>query len=156
MTGPGVSVIVNAPPSIVYDHISDVERMPEWSPEVVRCRWLGDASAAEPGARFRGWSRKGWHRWSTVSTVVIADRPTAFAFQVQFLGLAVATWSYRCESTGTGSTAVTEAVVDERGLILRRVSPLITGSSDRGARNDETMHVTLERVCAAAEAAARH
>jgi uncharacterized protein YndB with AHSA1/START domain len=152
VTEPRVSLAVAATPEVVYDLLVDIDRMAQWSPEVVRCRWVGPATAAEEGARFRGWCRNGVRRWSTSSTVTIADRPSTFAFRVTFARLPVATWTYRFEATPTGSL-VTESVVDQRGGFLRRVSPWITGAADRGARNDETMHVTLERLRDAAEAA---
>jgi hypothetical protein len=149
----GVTVDVAAPPEVVYDLLVDVTQMSRWSPEVVRCRWIRGASGPTPGAKFRGWSRKGRRRWSTVSTVVAADRPASFAFRVRFAGMAVATWHYTFDAAPSGTT-VTERAVDQRGRFLRRTSPWITGSADRTARNDETIHVTLTRLRAAAEAAA--
>jgi hypothetical protein len=47
---------------------------------------------------------------------------------------------------------VTETVLDQRGWLLQKLSPLMTGSPNRQTRNDETMHVTLTQVRAAAEA----
>ena len=150
MTSQHVSIEVAAPPAVVYDLLADITRMPDWSPEVTRCAWLGGATRVAPGARFRGWSRKGWRRWSTVSTVSVADRPARFEWRVKFGGLSVATWQYRFTDDAFGTT-ITETVIDQRGRLLRQLSPFITGSRDRQARNDETMHVTLERLKDAAE-----
>ena len=44
------SIDVAAPPELVYDLISDVTRMGEWSPECYRCEWLDGATAAAPSS----------------------------------------------------------------------------------------------------------
>lgn len=144
---------IDAPPASVYALIADVTRMGQWSPECVRCRWLGPARHAAPGARFRGTSRKGWRRWSTVSTVVEAEPGRRLAFDVSYFRLPVARWRYELLPDGRGGTVLTEAVDDRRGRLLRALSPMITGSRDRGRRNDETMQATLQRLKAAAESA---
>lgn len=145
-----VSIDVAAAPTVLYDLIADVTRMPDWSPEVMRCTWLDGHTSAAPRARFRGWSRNGQRRWSTVGSVIEADRPARFAWRVRFAGRPVATWAYDFEGDD-GHTTITETVTDERGRLLRQLSPFITGSRDRHARNDETMNVTLSRLKAAAE-----
>lgn len=156
MSSQQVSIDVAAPPAVVYDLLADITRMPDWSPEVTRCAWLGGATKAQPGARFRGWSRKGWRRWSTLSTVSKADRPVRFEWHVRFVGLPVATWRYRFTTEDGHGTTIIETVIDQRGRLLRQMSPLITGSKNRQARNDETMHVTLERLKDAAERTFSH
>ena len=47
-----VRLRIQAPPGLLYDLVSDVPRTPEWSPEVISCRWLDGAAGAAPGARF--------------------------------------------------------------------------------------------------------
>jgi uncharacterized protein YndB with AHSA1/START domain len=142
---------VDAPPERVYALVADVTRMGEWSPECIRCRWLGPDREPRVGARFRGTSRKGWRRWSTVSTVVAAVPGQSFGFEVTYFGLPVATWQYDLRPDGGGGTHLAESVEDRRGRLVRALSPLITGSSDRGRRNTETMRTTLARLKAAAE-----
>jgi len=156
MSSQHVSIDVAAAPTLLYDLLADITRMPDWSPEVTSCAWLRGAAQAEPGARFRGWSRKGWRRWSTLSTVSQADRPERFEWHVRFAGLPVATWRYSFVADDGHGTTITETVIDQRGRLLRRMSPFITGSRNRQARNDETMHVTLERLKAAAERSSSH
>lgn len=156
MSSQHVSIDVDAPPAVVYELLADITRMPDWSPEVTSCAWLGNATQAKPGARFRGWSRKGWRRWSTLSTVSQAERPECLEWHVTFAGLPVATWRYRFIAHDGHGTTITETVVDQRGRLLRLMSPFITGSRNRQARNDETMHVTLERLKGAAERSSSH
>lgn len=47
-----VTVHIDAHPDVVYDLIADVTRMPEFSPEVIRCEWLDGATGPAVGARF--------------------------------------------------------------------------------------------------------
>jgi uncharacterized protein YndB with AHSA1/START domain len=155
MSSQHVSIGVAAPPAVLYDLLADITQMSEWSPEITSCAWLGGAARAEPGARFRGWSRKGWRRWSTVSTVSRAERPERFEWHVRFAGLPVSTWQYRFVADDGHATTITETVIDQRGRLLRQMSPFITGSRDRQARNGETMRVTLDRLKAAAERSPR-
>jgi hypothetical protein len=146
-----IEVEVAAGPEQVYNLLADVTSMGTWSPECVRCRWLGRATEAHRGARFRGTSRNGWHRWSTTSTITVAEPGRAFAVHVTYLRMPVATWRYDLEPNGSGGTVLAESVVDHRGRLLRSVSPYITGSRNRDERNDATMRTTLERLKAAAE-----
>lgn len=144
-------IAIDAPPERVYALLADVTRMGEWSPECVRCRWIGSGREPQDGARFRGTSRNGWRRWSTVSTVVAAVPGRSFAFEVTYFRLPVATWRYEFRPGDHDGTHLTESVEDRRGPFLRRFSPLITGARDRGERNTETMRATLTRLKAAAE-----
>ena len=55
---------VCASPSQLYDAVSDVRRMGEWSPECQRCEWIDEAVGPAVGARFKGRNRRGIIRWS--------------------------------------------------------------------------------------------
>ncbi len=147
-----VEVKIDAPPERVYALVSDVVRMGEWSTECVKCVWLGSASGPEVGARFRGTSRNGRHRWSTTSVVTAADPGRTFEFAVSYAGMSVATWRYDLAPEGQSGTTLRESVDDRRGRLLRAVSPFITGARDRHNRNAATMRTTLDRLKAAAEA----
>jgi hypothetical protein len=151
MSDEQTAVRIAAPAEDVWALVADVTRMGEWSPECVRCRWLGPAAAPLPGARFKGTSRNGWHRWSTTSTVVEAHPGRTFAFDVTYFGRPVARWRYDL-SGDSGGTLLSESVEDRRGRVLRAVSPYITGTRDRAPHNAATMQTTLERIKAAAEA----
>jgi hypothetical protein len=51
-------VHIDAKPAELYDLVTDVTRMGEWSPECVRCVWLDGATGPAVGARFRGSNRR--------------------------------------------------------------------------------------------------
>jgi uncharacterized protein YndB with AHSA1/START domain len=144
------TVLIDAPASVVYELVADPMRMADWSPECAECRWLGRANRAEVGARFRGTSRNGRHRWSTTSKITAMQPGELFAWEVSYFGQPVARWEYRIEPHGEGVRLI-ETVEDRRGRLLRAVSPLVTGSPDRGARNADTMESTLQAVKAEAE-----
>jgi hypothetical protein len=145
------SILIHAGTDAVYPLIADPIRMAQWSPECVRCRWVGGAGRADIGARFRGTSRNGWRRWTTTSTIAAVCDGELFAWEVTYFGMPVARWEYRLLCEGDDVRLI-EAVDDRRGRFLRAVSPLITGSPDRDQRNADTMESTLEEIKAAAEA----
>ena len=147
------SIFIGASAGVVYDLVADPMKMADWSSECVRCRWVGDSGRAEVGARFRGTSRNGRHRWTTTSTITEVRPGELFAWEVTYFGRPVARWEYRIERRPTGVQLI-ESVEDRRGPVLRVVSPVITGSPDRDKRNADTMEATLEAVKAAAEASA--
>ena len=144
------SITIHAPPHLVYDLVADPMRMADWSPECIRCRWIGGARRPAVGARFRGTSRNGRRRWTTTSTITEMRTGELFAWEVTYFRQPVARWAYRVESHDDGVRLV-ESVDDRRGRLLRTVSPLITGSPDRAKRNADTMESTLQSVKAAAE-----
>lgn len=66
-------VVVDADPDAVWDVVRDPTRVGEWSHECVSATWLGGATHAEPGARFRGRNHQGLLRWGRVCEVLSAD-----------------------------------------------------------------------------------
>lgn len=90
----GVTV-VNASPDEVYDVVSDIRLIPEWSPECVHAEWVAPHV-------FRGKNRRRFGRWSTRANVVTADPGREFSFAVQLGGADFTTWSYRMESHPSG------------------------------------------------------
>jgi hypothetical protein len=68
-----VAVTVDVPIEAVWDVVRDVTRVGEWSHECIGAEWLGDATSAVPGARFRGRNRAGVWRWGRVCEIVSAE-----------------------------------------------------------------------------------
>lgn len=54
----------------VWDVVRDVTRTAEWSHECTGVKWLGSATSASPGARFRGANRSGIFRWGRTCEIM--------------------------------------------------------------------------------------
>ena len=151
MTAVEVRAAIAADPAVVYDLISDVTRMGEWSPETTSCHWV-NGDCAVIGARFKGSNRHRLARWTTSCTVTAAEPGRRFAFDVSWGPWAISQWSYTIEPTGDGCR-VTEAWVDKRTTALRVGSPVVMGITDRAAHNRAGMEATLVALKVAAEKA---
>jgi uncharacterized protein YndB with AHSA1/START domain len=148
-----VSIDIDAPPATVYDLVSDITRMGEWSPECYRCTWTKGANGPAVGARFRARNKGGrGPSWFNTPVVTVADAPSEFAFNRSGPGIGSYTWRYRTEPTSTG-TKLTESFEAERplGALMTWLTMKWTGSEDRDADLHEGMVTTLARIKAAAE-----
>ncbi|MGN6695296.1 MAG: SRPBCC family protein [Aquihabitans sp.] len=144
---------IDAPAELVYDLVADITNMGRWSPECYRTEWVGGATKAVPGARFKGWNRTKVlgipASWSTTSTIRQADRGRAFSFDT---GLSGARWTYRFDPTDDGrGCTVTETREDvNASLPIKILSLPLEGV--RHKQLTEGMQVTIQRLKAAAEA----
>jgi uncharacterized protein YndB with AHSA1/START domain len=141
---------IAAPPETVWDLLSDVTRMGEWSPECYRCAWLDGGTGPREKARFKGWNRQDLGpipvRWTTTSTVVESTRGEVFSFTTKD---SAATWTYRLTPTADGGTHVVETRTDgEKPLIAKVFHKVMPG---RPQRLTDGMTQTLQRIKAAAE-----
>jgi hypothetical protein len=148
-----VSAVVAALPEDVYALVADVTRMPEFSPEVVSCRWLEGATGAAAGVRFEAINAAGnGKRWTNrpVGTVADPGREFAFARTEPFAGTIA--WRYRFEPTGAG-TRVVESYEVERPVTRLGwfVIEKVFRGGDRRQALREGMIATLDRLRAAAE-----
>ena len=121
---------IRATPEFVYDLVADVTRMGEWSPECYRCEWLGGATLAQPGARFKGYNRSGLIRWSNVSEIVTADRGRELAWIMGGTEKRYSLWRYTFEALPEGSL-VTESFESLRHTLLGRLGALPLGGERR-------------------------
>ena len=141
---------IAAPSEDVYDAISDVTRMGEWSDECYACEWHAEFDRAVVGAIFDGHNRNGDHEWTTQGTVVEAERGRSFVFQCSMFDFHFSTWGYRIESTESGCR-VTEWSEDLRPESAMEFSKKMSGIEDRAARNRQTISRTLDRLAATLE-----
>jgi hypothetical protein len=98
------SIVVGRAPEELYDMVSDVTRMGEWSPVCKAC-WWDDGDSASVGAMFTGRNETPEQTWETRSQVVVADPGREFAFKVQVTGTR---WGYRFSAV-EGGTEITES-----------------------------------------------
>ena len=143
-------IFIQSPPERVYQLVSDVTRMGEWSPECYRCQWLDEAVGPAVGTRFKGYNRRGWLRWSMVCKVTVADPGRAFAFEVRPRGGKVQSrWRYELEPD-QGGTILRESF--EASWYIRLVVRLFfSGGHRRLAQLEESVRQTLHRIKNAAE-----
>ena len=146
-----VTVHIDAPADRVYELVSDLPRMGEWSPENVGGHWMGGATGPAPGIKFRGKNRNGNRRWTTLCTVIEARPGEAFVFDVYSGPMAVARWSYRI-APSNGGCDVTESWNDKRWRPFASLSSVVTGVKDRPAFTRTSIETTLANLKAAAEA----
>jgi uncharacterized protein YndB with AHSA1/START domain len=74
-------VTIDRPPEAVWEVVSDVTRVGEWSGECRGCSWVHGASSPVPGARFRGRNRRGGVRWTRMNEIVVADPPNELVWR---------------------------------------------------------------------------
>ncbi len=147
------SVRIQATPEVLYDMVSDVRRMGEWSPECRHCEWIDGATGPAVGARFKGSNRRGAARWSTKPRVVTADPGQEFTFVTSHLHRDMTRWGYRFERVADGSTTVTESFEMLTGMpwYFRLSDRLLIGVKNRKSDLEENMAETLARLKAAVE-----
>lgn len=146
-----VSTTIDAPADVVFDLITDIDRMPEWSPQISESRWVkgtSDDGGAAVGAVFFGKNVAGTSSWSTKPKVTELVPGRVFEFNVPFPSRS--TWRYELTPVD-GGTRVTESLSQTKrmpGFI--RLAQKRAGITDRAADLKRDMHVTLERIAAAA------
>jgi hypothetical protein len=98
------SMVIGRPAEFVYDMVSDVTRMGEWSPVCKAC-WWDEGDGPNVGAWFTGRNETPERTWETRSQVVAAERGREFAFVV---GGTRVRWGYTFAPVTEG-TEVTES-----------------------------------------------
>lgn len=148
-----VELTVAAGPADVYALVADVTRMPEFSPEILDCRWLDGATEAKVGARFRARNKvtrgPSWTN-EPVLTVVEPGRRIAWARTEKFAG--TVEWTYRFEPAGDGTLVIESyqvtSPVTRFGWFV--IETLFGGKDRRGALR-RGMEQTLDRLRHAVE-----
>lgn len=147
LTRDEVRLHVHADPHTLYALVADVTRTPEWSPEVIECRWLDGATGAEVGARFVARNKRRWFTWSNRPVVVTAEPGREFAVTRTERGGGSIRWSYRFAPEPTGTTVIESYEVIEpvpTGLLW--VLRILFGVPDLQADLNANMHASLARL----------
>jgi Polyketide cyclase / dehydrase and lipid transport len=139
---------IAAPAQKVWELVSDLPRMGEWSPENQGGSWKGGATGPAMGAVFSGKNKNGIRRWSTTVKVVDCQPGRAFEIAVSSMGMEVANWRYDIEATPAGCT-VTESWDDHRTGLMKFISAPMGDHSGDHAKVE--MAATLANVAKAAE-----
>ena len=142
------SIDIQASPEAVYDLVSDLPRMGEWSPENIGGAWQGGGSG-QVGDRFLGHNRAGERAWSVPVMVTVAKRGRCFEFVTHPDDGPYVRWTYRLEPSGS-STRVTEIWdVEQLPPAMQQATP---EQLEARARYTEDMLInTLAAIKATAE-----
>lgn len=91
---------IDAPVTKVWSLVSDLSRMPQWSPQ---CRVMKVLGPLRPGARTINLNRRKFLVWPTTCTVteVMPEKKVAFRVDAN-----KTVWSYDLEPTDTGTRLV--------------------------------------------------
>jgi hypothetical protein len=125
----------------MWDLITAVGRIGEWSPEATGGSWCDDAQGPAPDARFIGHNRFPDGFESTVTCVVIEmERPSIFAWTVlDDSGLVGSTWRYELREGGEpGSTLVYHSFTH---------GPGITGVREGAEADPRALNSRLVTLC---------
>jgi uncharacterized protein YndB with AHSA1/START domain len=137
------TVHINAPAEVLFDMITDVARMGEWSPECVGAE-VPTALPIAPGVTFTGKNSRGGQEWSTVCTVIAAEHPTSFAFVAGDPETAT-TWTYELRALSDQATEVTESF-DSAALRNPELATQLTGRHEQLLSDIATTLDTLKNV----------
>ena len=149
----GVTLRMQANVETIYPLVADVTRTPEFSPEIVECRWLDGATGPAVGARFKARNKMpNRPAFSNKPVVTVVDHGRTFAFERTEPFGGTVEWRYDFEPDGDGT------VVTESYTVTKPVSPFgwfiiggLFGRKDRQADLHAGMEHTLERLRAVVE-----
>lgn len=140
---------IEATPDEVWAALTDLRRMPEWSPELVRMVPL-KPGGLKIGQQYLGINKRKAAIWPTRSVVVTLEPGRTLAWDTKSSG---ARWIYELQPDGTGTRVVHRRPVPKKITLLSRLyAPVALGGSDGHADELEAgMARTLERLKAALE-----
>lgn len=138
---------INAPVSKVWALVSDLKKMPQWSPQ---CRLMKPIGGMRQGARTINFNRRGFLAWPTTSriTELIPEKKLAFRVNENHT-----VWSYELEPTEAG-TRLIETRHAENGTTAMSnflVNSMMGGVPSFEDELIEGMNLSLNRIKAAAE-----
>lgn len=140
-------VDIDAPVEAVWELVSDLRRMPQWSPQ---CRWMKPFGPVREGTRTLNLNRRKRLFWPTTCTVIeiVPDRKLAFRVDTNNT-----IWTYELEPSGEG-TRLIESRHAENGVTAfsnLSVNALFGGTTKFESELLDGMNASLARIKAAAE-----
>ena len=130
----------------VWKVVSDLARMPEFSPELRKAFVVGERGV---GANIIGINRRKAVFWPTTSRVVRWEPGRAVAWKTRESG---ATWVYELEPTPGGTAVTVRRVLSKFTIGTSLLGPAIGGANGHDAELAEGIRTTLERIRTTVEA----
>lgn len=143
------STTIDAAPEKVWTLVSDLGRMSEWSPQVVKTFVRG--RPIQLGTKMININRRGLLVWPTQSKVVRFEPQREIAFRVKDN---FTIWSFTLEGDGAGGTRLTQRREAPDGIsnISRALTERVLGGvADFQVELGEGMRETLAKIKVAAE-----
>lgn len=142
-------IVIDTPPAKVWAALTDLDRMPERSPELVKMLPL-KRGGLRVGQWYLGINKRKAVVWPTRSVVATLDEGRALAWDTKSSG---ARWIYELEQAGQSTRVIHRRPVPERITVLSKVfAPLFLGGGASHADDLEAdMAVTLARLKAEVE-----
>jgi uncharacterized protein YndB with AHSA1/START domain len=142
--------VVAAPPDRVWAVLTDLARMPSWSPELVRMVPL-TPGGLRVGQWYLGINRRKAVVWPTRNVLAVLEPGRVLAWDTVSSG---ARWIWELEPTDGGTRIVHRRPVPRRLTLLSRAfAPLVLGGSEEHADElEDGMRQTVARLREAVEA----
>jgi Polyketide cyclase / dehydrase and lipid transport len=142
------STVIKCPIPVVFDAVSDVTRMGEWSPECTGGRWVAPATGPALGAKFEGdnIAKIGpitLKKWTTTSEITDYEPNEVF----EFVAEGYTRWRYEFRDHD-GATSITESFGHEprKGwqkfvydTVARRSAEMVNGMEQTLTRMRQTL-----------------
>ena len=140
------TVEMKASPEEVWRIVSDLRRMPEFSPELRKAFVIGTPGL---GANVIGINRRKAVVWPTTSKLVRWEPGRAVAWKTRESG---ATWVYELEAAPDGTTVTGRRVLTRFTIATSLLGPFIGGAQGHDVELAAGIRETLERIKSAVEA----
>jgi uncharacterized protein YndB with AHSA1/START domain len=105
-----VDVVVDAPPTAMWEVVGDPRRTGEWSHECLEVSFVDGATAPAVGVRFRGRNKVGRNGWSRTCEIVALEPGREISWRTvptQFYRDSTI-WTITVEPEGDGGTRITQ------------------------------------------------
>jgi hypothetical protein len=150
LTKDQVETVIDASAEALYEMVSNLPRIGEWSPECERVDWEGDVTVPVAGTTFFGHNAVGPGRrirYSRHGRVLTAEPGREFAFITDEGGRESTEWRYQFHPEGSGTRVVESYAVRWIPVWAR----IIDVPFNRHKELLENMETTLARLKTAAE-----
>ncbi len=137
------SIEIAAGPAQVWALVTDVPRMAQWSPQVVRSKVKG--GEVKQGAKFANVNRRGPLFWPTTGKVVRCEPHKDFAFRI---AENKTIWSFELQPTATGTKVIQRRETpDGISKLSQGITKVLLGGPEKfTAELNEGMKLTLDRI----------
>lgn len=142
------TITIDASPEQVWSVVSDLRRMPEWSPQ---CRVMRPLGKLREGTRTVNLNRQGWKWWPTTSKIVRYEPNKSIAFRVVENGTV---WSFDIAPDASGSTLTQRRTVPPHGttwISTKGIEYVLGGTDNFEVALVDGMNATLTKIKDAVE-----